>query len=157
MKFAHATKAPTPRSETAKKVAWLYVAVLVIMVVGQLFSFEKFIPLMADYWLPGGHATATLIACVIVVGEVFALPFLLRMPLSLLMRWFSLGCGLLAAGIWVILGIVAIVGGGDVANSGVLGTKVTIPTGWAQLLWAFSLSILAVWSVWGLWPEPRKK
>jgi len=157
MKFARALPAPSPKSETVKKVAWIYAALLVVMVVGQLFSFEKFIPLIADYWLPGGKGTTTLMAGLIVVSEVFALPFLLRMPLSPLMRWFSLGCGLLSAALWVILGLVAVVSGSGMTNSGILGVKVTVPSGGVQLLWAVALSILAVWSAWGLWPARRKK
>jgi hypothetical protein len=157
MKFARALPAPSPRSETAKKVAWIYAAVLVVMVVGQLFSFEKFIPLIAGYWLPGGNGATTLMAGLIVVSEVFALPFLLRMPLSPLMRWFSLGCGLVAAVLWVILGVIAVVSDNAMTNSGILGTKVTVPSGGAQLLWAVVLGVLAVWSAWGLWPADRKK
>ncbi len=156
MKFATAQKAQEPRSHTVKVVAWVYAGLLVVMTVGQLFSFEKFIPLIRDYWLPGGDGTGTLVACLVVISQVFALPFLLRMPLSPLMRWFSLGCGIVASGLWVLLGIVAVAGDSAMTNSGVLGTKVAVPSGVLQLLWAMGMSALAAWSAWGLWPRVTK-
>ena len=156
MKFATATPAPQPTSETYKKVAWAYAAVLVLMAVGQLFSFEKFIPLVHDYWLPGGNGTATLVASLIVTTEVFALPFLLSMPVSPLMRSVSLVCGLLAAALWVLLGLVAVVGDGAMVNSGMLGVKVAVPAGGAQLIAAIALAALATLSVRGLWPYGKK-
>lgn len=145
-----------PRSEAAGIAAWAYAAILVVMVVLQLFSFEKFLPLIEGYWLPGGHGTATLIAGLVVVSEVFALPFLLRMPLSPLMRWFSLVCSLLVAVVWTGLGIAAVASDSAMTNSGVLGTKIALPFGWPQLVWAVGLGILAVWSAWGLWPARQK-
>lgn len=156
MTFATVATAPKPRTESAKIAAWIYAAVLVVMAVGQLFSFEKFIPLIEDYWLPGGHGTATLVAGLIAVCEVVALPFLLRMPLSPLMRWLSLACGIVVAITWTVLGIVAVASDGSMANSGILGTKVAVPFGWAQLVWALMLAVLAAWSVWGLWPTRKK-
>lgn len=156
MKFATAEPATTPRSPTAQRAAWAYTALLVVMVIGQLFGFEKFIPLIESYWLPGGHGTATLVACLIVITEIFALPFLLRMPLSPLMRWFSLACGVAAAALWVLLGLIAVLGTITMTNSGVLGVKVGVPSGGVQLLWALGMSALAAYSVWGLWPNRKK-
>lgn len=128
---------------------------LVVMVVGQLFSFEKFIPLIESYMLPGGARTALLVAGLIVVSEVLALPFLLRMPVSLLMRWFSLVCGLLLAGIWLGLAIVTLVTTNNLDNSGMLGTKVVVAAGLPQLCLAIMLVVLALWSAVGLWPSTR--
>lgn len=156
MKFAIATSAPPPCSLAYQIIAWVYAAVLVIMVVGQLFSFEKFIPLMYDYWLPGGNGTATLIASLVVVSEVFALPFLLRMPLSPLMRVVSMSCSLLAASIWVLLGVVAVAGNTAMENSGMLGVKVVVPSGMVQLGVAIMLGVLAAVSVRGLWPHHKE-
>lgn len=155
MKKVVATNAEKPRSKLSGNIAWAYAAVLTVMVVAQLFSFEKFIPTIADYGLAGGHGTATLFASLIVISEVFALPFLLRMPLSPLMRWFSLLCGLFLAGLWVGLAIVgASVIGLD--NSGMLGTKVPIAGGAPQIFVALTLGVLAIWSVSGLWPIRKK-
>lgn len=156
MKFAVAQKSLEPRNHTAKIAAWVYAGILVVMTLGQLFSFEKFIPLIRDYWLPGGEGTGTLVACLIVISQVFALPFLLRMPLSPLMRWFSLSCGVAAACLWLLLGTVAVVAENAMTNSGVLGMKIVVPSGAPQLLWAVGMSALAAWAAWGLWPRTTK-
>lgn len=156
MKLAEAQYAAQPRSGRTKVVAWAYAAVLVVMTLGQLFSFEKFLPLIEGYELPGGIGMATLIACLAVTLQVFAVPFLLRMPLSPLMRWVSLGSGIAVALLWLVLGIVAVASTSDMTNSGVLGIKVVVPFGIVQLLWAVVLAVLAAWSTWGLWPSRTK-
>lgn len=153
MKKVVATEAPQPRSELAKRLAWVYVAILVVMAVGQLYAFEDFAPLIADYELPLGGG----VAAVIVVLEVFALPFLLRMRLSPLMRLVSLGCSLAAAAVWVKLSLWAILTDHMLANSGLLGTKVAIPAGQVSLLLSSVLLLLAAYCALGLWPIKRKK
>lgn len=156
MKLASAQNAVQPRSVAARNVAWAYAGVLVVMAVGQLFGFEKFIPLLAEYSLLGNEGGALLAACLIVIAEVFALPFLLRMHLSPFMRWLSLLSGIVAAGAWLLLSVSALVAGDALANGGVLGVKVAIPAGVAQLAWTVGLCGLAGWSVWGLWPLHKK-
>lgn len=155
MKLAKAQMAPEPRSETAKKIAWGYAVVVVVMVVLQLFSFEKFIPILGEYGLPGGERTATLLAALIVVSEVFALPSLLRMPLSVAMRWLSLGLAVLVPVVWTLLGIVAVMAG-VTTNSGLLGSKLAVPAGWPQLVLSLGLAVLAGLAVRGLVPTRKK-
>lgn len=155
IQFAHATMAANPRTKESKIAAYVYAGVLVVMAVAQLFSFEKFIPLIESYWLPGGYGTASLVAGIVVIAEVFAVPYLLRMPLSPLMRWFSLVCGLLVPIIWTILAISAISTTNALHNSGMLGTKIVIPAGWTQLFVSIALLGLATWSAWGLWPARK--
>jgi len=151
-----ATPAPKPHSETAKRIAWIYAASLVVMAVAQLFAFEDFIPQIRNYFLPGGYGTANLVASLIVVTEIFALPFLLRMPLSPLMRWCSLVCAVVAAFLWVMLSVWAVATDAAITNSALLGTKVTVPTGFIALATSLTLFVLAAWSAWGLWPNARK-
>jgi hypothetical protein len=155
--FARATTAPKPRTKLATKVGLVYAVILIVMAVGQLFGFEDFIPLMADYWLPGGQGTATLLAGLIVMTEVFALPFLLQMRLSPLMRWFSLVCSVLAAVIWLKLALVTTFESTAITNSGMLGVKVAVPAGAIQLVVSLVLLGLATWSAYGLWPYSHPK
>jgi len=156
VQFAKATKAPQPRNQSVTWVSMTYVAILVIMAVAQLFGFEDFIPLIQSYDLPGGFGTATLVGCLIVYIEIFALPFLLRMPLSPPMRWMSLVCGLLVPLAWIKLTIAGLSSNAAVTNSGLLGAKVTVHGGTAELVVSLILLVLAVWSVWGLWPVRKK-
>ena len=101
MAFTQSILAPQPRTKNSATVALLLAGILVIMAVGQLFSFEKFIPLIESYWLPGGHGTAVVVASLLVTAEVFALPFLLRMRLSTLMRIVSMVAGWLVVAGWL--------------------------------------------------------
>lgn len=156
MKEVKVQLAAQPRNQKAKIAAWVYAGILVVMAVGQLYSFEKFIPLIEGYSLPGGAGTATLVACLLVTFAVFALPFLLRMPLSPLMRWVSLVSSIAVALLWALLGIIAILSSNSMANSGLLGVKVEVPFGAIQLLWSVALLLLAAWSAWGLWPSRTK-
>lgn len=155
MIFAQAEAAAEPKSEIVKRVAWVYAGILVVMAVAQLFGFEKFMPIIADYWLPGGAGTVAFVAGVVVASEVFALPYLLRMRLSPLMRWFGLVCSFVVPLVWIGLSVGALAGESAIANGGILGAKVTVPLG-AQLVVAIGLLVLAAWSARGLAPLSQK-
>jgi len=152
--LARAYKASEPRSTIVKIAAWVYAAALAVMAVTQLFAFHEFIPLVANYGLPDGYGTAMLVGCVIVLSEIFALPYLLRMPLSPLFRWCSLLCSVVAPLLWLWLTLMMPTG-----NSGLLGAKIDVPAGPVQFVAVLVLAVLAVWVAWGLRPErtgPRK-
>lgn len=151
MKKVLAHPAPKPRSWNFVRAAWLYAFILVVMVCAQLVSFEKFIPLINNYALPGGYGTATLVAGLIVVLEVFALPFILRMRLSHYMRWFSLGCSVLAPLLWVKISIYSMVFG-PVKNGGLMGVHTALDS-FLQLVVALALLGLACVVSYGLWPK----
>lgn len=157
IQLAHASKAPVPRSEEVKVVAWLYVAILVIMAISQLFAFEDLIPLMATYSLPGGYGSAVLASCMIVLTEIFAVPFLLRMPLSVLMRWVGLVCSVLVPVFWLKLIAWSYINGIEIGNSGFLGTKVVLPVNSIMVCVSVALLAIAIWVAWGLWPARKSK
>ena len=152
MVFATATAAPRPKTKNIATISLLLACIFVVMAVGQLFSFEKFIPLLEDYQLPGGYGTAVLTAGGLVTAEVFALPFLLRMELSPLMRITSMVCGWLVAAIWLFLVFWANVAPNSLMNIGLFGASVKLPVGWWAVLVVAALSILAGWATWGMWP-----
>jgi hypothetical protein len=156
MRKVVALPAPKPSSVIARNVAWAYAAVLVVMAVAQLFEFEKFLPAMDNYWLPGNHGTATLLGVIAVFTEIFALPFLLRMTLSSLMRSFSALCGLVAPLIWFFLSIVQLDyfhGTGTALVGYMFGTVLPLPNVYL-LVFAFVLEAAALYAVRGL---PSKK
>ena len=155
MRKVIAKPAAEPRSAVARNIAWVYAGILVVMAVAQLFAFEKFIPLMEDYWFPGGHGTATLVACIIVFVEIFAVPFLLRMHVSDAMRWFSLICSVIAPLIWLKLALDSTFHQNGLANGGLLGHKVAVSTD-VQLLVASLLVVVSLYVAYGLWPVTKK-
>jgi hypothetical protein len=157
MVFARAEKAQKLDSENVKIAAWVYTALLVVMVVSQLIAFEDFTPLISSGYLPGHpYGEAALIAGLIVFTEVFAVPFLLRMALSPLMRWFSLICSLVAPALWAKLTIEAVVGNKLIDNYGLFGSKVPLHSGTIAVVLSLVLLALAIWSAWGMWPARKK-
>lgn len=155
--FVKTTIAPKPRTKEAKQVSLFYAGVLVVFVVTQLFTFDTFIELIPAFNLPLGPMMTFALAPLLVASELFAIPFLLRMQLSVAFRWLSMMLGWLVAGIWI--GITAWVAGTEpaVATIGFLGTLVDLVPGWWAVFISFALGILAIWSSWGLWPGLRKK
>lgn len=155
MKKVIATWPKLPRTKDAGTIALFYAAVLVVLVTAQLFSFEKFIPLIETFALPGMH-TGRFIAVALVVCGVFALPFLLGMKLSEGMRWFSMVAGWIVPAVWLVLSLWFNITQPAVPNAGFLGTSIELEPGWWTVFVAIGLGILAAWSSWGRWPGRRQ-
>ena len=79
--FVEATKPPKLVLKQGVILGRVAAAVLVAMAVIHLFRIDTFIPIL-DQNLPGGQGIATAVAMLIVLSEVFAIPFLLRIKLS---------------------------------------------------------------------------
>ena len=141
-----------PRTKEAQKIAYMYAIILIVFVLAQLFTFDDFLTLIESFWLPGGAPVAHLLGGIIVISEVFALPFLLGMKLSPLMRIISMGLGWLVPLIWLKLSFWLVLTVNAVSNIGILGTKVRLIPGWWAVFFSLALGILAAWASWGLWP-----
>lgn len=152
--FVEAIDPPKDKQPYIKRLAWVLAGVFLVMAVAQLFAFEKFVPLVESFWLPGGKPIAYLVTAVIVISEVFALPYLLGMRLSVAMRWVSKAFAFVALGIWLFISIWLNVTVNAVSNIGLLGTKLSLPVGWWAVFLILALIILATWVAWG---RPVKK
>ena len=141
-----------PRTKEAQKIAYMYAIILIVFVLAQLFTFDDFLTLIESFWLPGGAPVAHLLGGIIVISEVFALPFLLGMKLSPLMRIISMGLGWLVPLVWLKLSFWLVLTVNAVSNIGILGTKVRLIPGWWAVFFSIALGILAAWASWGLWP-----
>ena len=153
MILAEPTAPRKPKNKVVEYGALAFAGLLVVMVVAQLFKFEEMVPLVESFNLGGGEARATLIVSVLVAAEVFALPFLLRMYVSPLMRIMSMVLGWIVAAIWLYLMIGVAMTVHAVSDSGFLGTAVTVPFGWWSVGFALVLTGLAAWISWGQWPS----
>lgn len=151
------TLAAEPRTKTAKTIALIYAVILVIFAVAQLFTFDDFLELVITFNLPVSALLVGAIAPVLVASEVFALPFLLRMPLSTAFRRFSMGLGWLVATLWLFITLWLVTSDPTVTSVGFLGTVGHLSQG----LWAVGVSlllgVLTIWASWGLWPGARAK
>jgi len=146
-----------PITKSAPAVAILYAAIIVVFVVAQLFTFEKFIVIVENYALPGGVVLAHFLAAYLVTIEVFALPFLLRMRVSTALRVVSMICGWLVALLWLGISIWLVTSDSSVDNVGFLGDVVSLAPGWLSVFISLVLVGLGGWSSWGMWPFARKK
>ena len=143
----------SPKTLESQHAAWAVAGVFAVMTVGQLFSFEKFIPLLLEFGLSDDKGVGLILAALIVAVGVLALPFLLRMKLSVGMRWFSMFAGWAYALIWFLLSVWANASGVPIDNAGLLGASIDLVPGWWIVCVTGALNILVIWASWGLWPS----
>ncbi|TAL14434.1 hypothetical protein EPN95_02990 [Patescibacteria group bacterium] len=146
------TQPAQPKTTNIIAISRLYSAILVVFAVTQLFSFSDFQMLVRSFWLPGGIPLAYLLSAIIVIAEVLALPFLLRMKVSSLFRVLSMVLGWAVAGIWLGVSLWLVLTVNAVTNIGFFGTVVEFTPGWWSVLVSMALCTLAAWSSWGMWP-----
>ena len=78
---------------------------IVSMLVAQLYGYESFASTLLVVLPPTSVANMTLIAALIVLVELLALPYLLNMRLSYLMRILSAGCSISIALFWLMVAL----------------------------------------------------
>jgi hypothetical protein len=154
--FIKATKAKKPRTSESQKIAYAYAAILIIFALTQLFTFDKFLILVESFGLPGGDIVARLFVSTIVTSEVLALPFLLGLNLSQLMRVVSMVLGWAVPLAWLKVTLWLLFTTNSVSNIGLLGTTVSLTPGWWLVFVSIALGILSAWASWGLWPGKRE-
>ena len=136
MKFFVQTTAATPvKNRLIRGVSIALAAIFTAMVVAQLFTFEKFPEVIA----------------------VFALPFLLSMRLSPLMRVISMVSGWIVAAAWLAVSIRLVATGSDTDNGGLLGATVALAPGVWMIVGCTLLATLVGYVSWGMWPRVRRK
>jgi len=115
-------------------------AVYICFAVLQLITFEK-LPGALAVALPVGMAEKThILAAILVVSEVYALPFLLGMQLSFAMRILSAVFAYIVALVIVLIGYITFTS--PIPNTGLGGGYVPIPGG-SWLFW-FGIGILTL-------------
>jgi hypothetical protein len=140
--FVQPTDAPKPANIVAFYAGLAAAALLTVVSVAQLFTYEEFPAVLSVvYPVPGGYGGATLFAALLVTIEALAVPYLLRMRLSPLMRLLSQACGVASCLVWLVLGLYLVVQDGSMVSSGLLGATIPVRDGWLPLLFAFSLFV----------------
>lgn len=153
MKFFVKPTEPAPaRSDYSQKISIGLAGILTIMLVMQLFTFDEFILLADTYELPGFSGVG--FASLVIVFELLALPFLLRMAVSPAFRWLSAGAVAASVLLW-LYGSVITVFSRDIESVGFSGALGTLTPGWWAVFFAGMLCTMAAWSLWGLWPGAR--
>jgi hypothetical protein len=128
--------------------ATLLAVILTIFALAQLFAFDELAPAIGTMLTVG--PSAHLIAASLVVAEVFALPFLLRLRMDTAFRVTSMILG------WIAITMLLILVSKEVAlhqtHSILLGAKIPLVAGMWNILLMLALGILAFWAGWGMWP-----
>lgn len=129
------TKQPMSVVQIVRRIIAGYILVIVL---SQLFSFDKFPSMLAG--LPG--MLAAVCAIVLVVTEVGALPFLLAMDVSARLRKVSAVMGVVALLLLTLLESMAFCHG----VSMIFGATFDLPGGSWSLLFLAGVWILAIWA-----------
>ena len=150
--FVQPTVAPLPKTKNTRLISFVLAFILVAMAVSQLFAYELFPKVIAQFNLPGGIVFAHLLAGVLVMLEVVAIPFLLAMCLSPAMRIVSMVTSWVAVTAWLLLSLWQNIAINGATNSGILGASLPLPVGWWSVLIYAGLGVLVAWASWGMWP-----
>lgn len=111
-------------------------ALLTIMLLCQLFGYESFSSLLAVVMPFNDQLLTDLLTAWLVFGELLALPYLLAMPLSRLMRILSVICGALVALFWVFTQLTSAHAG----NAALFSDTLPLPGGLLALLYSLLLA-----------------
>ena len=124
------------------------VVVIIAMVVSQLMTIEKLLPIIENYQLPGGSPSAKIIIFFSATCGVFALPFLLRMSLSPLFRIFSAFLLNVYSLIWFGLGLWIAIESPPLIGTGIFGGLLKSMPGEVVLPFATVLLASTIFTTW---------
>lgn len=155
--FVQPTDAPSPKTNNIRTVSLVLAVLFIFLAVMQLFTFEKFPGIIANLWLPGGEPLAHVRAALVVIFEVFALPFFLFMRLSIAMRIVSMISGWIVVVVWLMFSLWENIMLKAPGNSWLLGDTIHLPVGWWSVLWGLAVGLLVGWVSWGMWPLKSRK
>ena len=142
-------KAVTPPKLVKPYGLWLgrvSALLFVVMALVHLFRIDTFIPLL-DAFLPGGGTLASVVALTIILSEIFAIPFALRMKLSPLGHYVSGTLVALAPFWWVSIDIWAL---GISENTAQLGEFYAVPGHVVVLMLNLAWLAFAYWTLYAL-------
>lgn len=152
--FVQSTPAPRARAQNILSVRLLLAGSLAAIALLQLFTFEEFPARLADVGI--AMEIAPLLATLLVVIEVLALPFVLRMQLSPAFRVLSMGLGWLASLMLVWVAVLENITSPNGLDA-VFGATLSLPVGGWTICAALALCVLSAWTSWAMWPLQSKK
>jgi hypothetical protein len=119
----------------------------------QLFTFEKFYPVVTQYMLPGGSVVAMVITGLVPILEVMALPYLLSMKVSTMTRRISRYAVLGVPILWMLIALWLVFTADMSVESGLMGATLPVSSG----LWFIVFSFLLAWSAYLVVKELPKR
>lgn len=145
--FPKAVKPPKLVKPYAPILGWIAAGILMLFAIIHLFRIDTLVPIINSI-LPGGTGTAGTFVVIIVLAEVFALPFLLRMKLSPAAHICSGFLVVLAPLMWTLLAIWSF---GSLSFSlGQLGEFVHVSATWQVIILNFVWLSFNFYTLWTL-------
>ncbi len=135
MQEAHLGFGPA-RSARTMFVARMVAGLLILMLLAQLFGYESFASILAILMPFNDQQLTDILAAKVVIAELLALPYLLGMPLSRLMRGFSLLLGTGVVLFWLFTSLTSAHAG----NAALFSDTLLIPGGILAFLFSALLS-----------------
>lgn len=148
-----ASPAPPLRKPFGMLLGLVNAAIFTIFALIHLFRIDTFIPEI-NYSLPGGYEIAKIIGVLIIVAEIFALPFLLRMSLSPLARFLSGFLVVITPLAWLLISIWNY---GFTVSTAQLGAFYALPSSLALIVANIIWLLFSVYTLWALgYDTPQK-
>lgn len=144
--FPKAVKPPKLVKSYAPLLGYVAAGILAIFAIVHLFRIDTLVPII-DNALPSGTGAASTFVVVIVLAEIFALPFLLRMKLSPLAHILSGFLAVLAPLMWTLVAIWSYSGDFSI---GQLGEFVHVPATWYIVVLNFvwlTFNFITLWAL----------
>lgn len=134
---------------TQQLLRWILASYVLLMLLGQLFTFEKFPALISP---AVGDVAAVGLVIALVAAELMALPFWLDMSVSRWLRRLSVWAG----GVTLVLLAVVEYAASQQGVSALFGATLELPGGGWSLTLIAALAALALWAVWPIAKTARK-
>lgn len=153
IKDIKAVPAAPPKTKDSQKVALFLGIILGVMAFCQLITLPKFIGIIYDFNFLPTYYDASAFAATLIILQILAVPFLLRLKLSNGFRATSMIMGWLAVSVWVLLSLWMWLSPGIITDqSGLLGGVLPLVSGPWTVSFVGILAVAMAWSSWGLWP-----
>jgi len=149
MHFIKARRVQRPTQISLQASSLYLAAFFAATALGQLFAFETYPEILRSYGISFVSDLALPISALLVALEVFAIPALLWMTLSPLMRVVSKLSGWTVLVYWLVVGVWQSVADFTISNAGLFGAKVHLPQGWWLVSYALILLILMTYVTFG--------
>lgn len=144
--FPKPVKPPKLVKAYGPTLGYITAGIFIVFALVHMFRIDTLVPTVDDI-LPGGSKFASLFVIVVIMAEVFALPFLLRIKLSPLAHICSGFLVILAPLLWTLLSIWAF--GAD-TSTGQLGEFIHVSTSWYVIALNFIWLGFSFYTLWTL-------
>lgn len=136
---------PAKQALITRTLGLLLAFLFAVIAILQLFSFENMPGVIGRFWPGLGSETSLLMAALIVIAEIFALPFLLGMQLSVGMRALSLLLTIGTVVYWSIVAFIGMIRTVTLTGIGIAEPYALFPNGPWFLLMMTGVTIMLVW------------